>query len=550
MAIIAPLAVLIYFEGGTMKPIKGIYLLSLILIWFALSSCQQQDTSKTKISEDNVSPLDFNRDGKDDLVVGVQDEAVGNKDGAGIAHILYGSNNNLVTDNNQIFHLDSNGIRGKATDFDRFASALAVGDFNNDGKNDLAIGVDLDEVSGVNNAGAVNVIYGHNSGLRSDGNQRWTQNSPGIKNVAEEVDLFGAALAVGDFNNDGFDDLAVGVPNEDHNAIFDSGAVNIIYGSATGLSSVNNQFLHQGKNAVLDTAEQSDEFGSSLAAGDFNADGYEDLAVGVPHESIDTLDQNGAVNVFYGSATGLKTSNDEFWHQDIFLVEGAAEDFDFFGSSLAACDFNGDSKDDLAIGVPNEAVGSIVSAGAVNIIYGSNKGLATKNNSIWDQGTAGVGSVETADQFGHSLAGGDFDGDNKCDLAVGIPFEDIEGSTTLLDAGAIGILYGSASGIDSSGNAGFTLDSPNVLGVARQFDQFGFSLAVGDFGGDNRYDLAVSAPQKDVQGVISAGSVTVLYGTNGGLTGFGSQRWHQGNANIAETPESNDRFGYTLAAGR
>src|SRR5688572_15693243 len=107
-------------------------------------------------------------------------------------------------------------------------------------------------------------------------------------------------------------------------------------------------------------AEVDDHFGSSVARGDFNGDGYHDLAVGVHVEDIDdpfsTIREAGAVEVIYGTARGLDWPNRQFWNQDSADVEDMAEQEDMFGWSLAAGDFNGDGYDDLAIGVPWEAV--------------------------------------------------------------------------------------------------------------------------------------------------------------------------------------------------
>ncbi|MBD2683273.1 MULTISPECIES: FG-GAP repeat protein [Nostoc] len=75
-----------------------------------------------------------------------------------------------------------------------------------------------------------------NTGLTSAGNQLWHQDSPGIEGVANASDGFGSSLKAGDFNNDGFADLAIGVPGEDVGLISNAGTVNILYGSATGLT--------------------------------------------------------------------------------------------------------------------------------------------------------------------------------------------------------------------------------------------------------------------------------------------------------------------------
>src|SRR5439155_11997127 len=92
-------------------------------------------------------------------------------------------------------------------------------------------------------AGAVNVLYGSATGLQATGeggpdDQFWTQDSPGMgADGAEAQDWFGWALAVGDFNGDGFRDLAIGVRVEDVGVVFNAGAVDVLYGSATGLQS-------------------------------------------------------------------------------------------------------------------------------------------------------------------------------------------------------------------------------------------------------------------------------------------------------------------------
>src|SRR5688572_28789781 len=168
-----------------------------------------------------------------------------------------------------------------------------------------------------------------------------------------------------DFNGDGHADLAVGVVGE--NGL--TGAVNVIYGSASGLSTTTAplpQLFTQDSVNVPEVAEGGDAFGGSLAWGDFNGDAFDDLAVGVPGENSDA----GAVNVIYGSASGLSTTTaplPQLFTQDSVNVPEVAEGGDSFGWALAAGDFNGDARDDLAVGVPFENG----FAGAVNVIYGS-----------------------------------------------------------------------------------------------------------------------------------------------------------------------------------
>ena len=143
-------------------------------------------------------------------------------------------------------------------------------DFNGDGLGDLAIGVPNEAVGTVTNAGAVNVIYGSTGGLSATAtpDQFWTQNTPNVAGVADVDDAFGKALAAGDFNGDGVADLAIGVPFEDIAGLDGAGAVNVIYGSAGGLSATAtpDQFWSQDSANVNDACEFDDEFGAAVAA--------------------------------------------------------------------------------------------------------------------------------------------------------------------------------------------------------------------------------------------------------------------------------------------
>lgn len=233
-------------------------------------------------------------------------------------------------------------------------------DFNGDGFADLAVGALQEDIGSVVDAGAVNVIYGSAGGLAALDNQLWNQNSASIQEIAETSDRFGAALAAGDFNGDGFDDLAVGVPGEG-GGIFGTGAVNVLYGSVSGLSANGNQLWTQDSANIKDVAEVADGFGAALGAGDFNGDGRDDLAVGVPTEDVNVCSfawcgraDAGAVNVIYGSVTGLTAANNQFWTQDSSGIQGVVGSTEGFGFSLATGDFDHDGVADLAVGVPCE----------------------------------------------------------------------------------------------------------------------------------------------------------------------------------------------------
>jgi hypothetical protein len=343
-----------------------------------------------------------------------------------------------------------------------------------------------------------------------------------------------AAVSVeADFDNDGFADLAVGVPREGVGSAELAGAVNVLDGSANGLSGTGSQLLVQGSGGIPDTAEPSDFFGTTLAAGDFNHDGFGDLAIGVPGEDLATSTDAGAVTVLYGSASGLSASGSQFLSQDTPGVLGAAEPRDDFGAALGVGDFNNDSVADLAIGAPSEGVGSAAQAGAVNVVYGAAGGLTATGNQQWRQDSGIGGMAELGDRFGFALTSGDFNNDTLADLAIGAPVEDVG---TVVDAGAVNVLYGSAGRLTTLGNQQWRQGSGGIIGVAEDGDTFGVALASRDFNNNGFDDLAIGTISEDIGTIPDAGAVNVLYGSASRLGATGNQQFFQAAAAWSAPP--------------
>lgn len=397
--------------------------------------------------------------------------------------------------------------------------AQSRGDFDGDGFDDLAIGIRHENVGTpgfpqISNGGAVCVIHGSGTGLSDAGSQLWHQDVGTVQEVAEEDDNFGGTLAVGDFDGDGYSDLAIG-SSESIGSATGAGAVNVLYGTPSGLSDVGNQLWSQDSAALEDEPESFEGFGNALSVGDFDADGFDDLAIGVPGENTSSLSGAGAVCVLYGTAAGLSATRSQLWHQDSPGVLDAAEAGDFFGGGLAAGDFNGDGFADLAIGANLEDIGTVDSAGALNVLFGTATGLSDVGNQLWHQDVAGVpDAAESFDGFGRILAAGEFDGDGFVDLALGLTGESIGG---IGGAGAVCILFGTATGLTASGSEFWHQDSAGVDDVAEDFDAFGAALAAGDFTGDGRDDLIVGVPQEN-NGVNPAGAIHAFRGTSAGLS--------------------------------
>ena len=135
-------------------------------------------------------------------------------------------------------------------------------------------------------------------------------------------------------------------------------------------------------------AAADEEFGSALAAANFTGGGYADLAIGVPLDRAAGEAGPGAVNILYGSASGLSARGAQWWSQASRGIKGNAVREERFGFSLTTGHFAGRAAADLAIGVRSDEAAREF-GGAVNVIYGSARGLTARG----DQLSAGVLAV-------------------------------------------------------------------------------------------------------------------------------------------------------------
>jgi hypothetical protein len=188
--------------------------------------------------------------------------------------------------------------------------------------------------------------------------------------------------------------------------------------------------------------------------------------VGVPGEDLGPVADAGAVTVLSAG-----TSTGKLWHQALPQVQDDAAAFEEFGAALAAGDFNGDMRADLAVGVPGEDFD-----GGINVLYAGASGLTDAGNQYWDQDSPGVeDDSDSFDDFGAALAAGDFDGTGFADLAVGVPDENL--GSALANAGAVNVLYASASGLTEAGDDFWYQDDFRTQDGAEANDRFGFALA-------------------------------------------------------------------------
>ena len=499
---------------------------------------------------------DFDGDGYADLALGTPWEDVGSITDAGVVVVLYGSANGLSAGGSQRWNQNVRRIQDKAETGDQFGQSLAAGDFDGDGFSDLAVGVPGEDLRGhpacddatfpCEDVGAVAVLYGSNAGLTAR-DQFWTQASPGVASNLGEFELFGGSLAAANFGNGRRADLAIGVTSEGDS---EAGAVNVLYGASGGLSTNGSQFWHQNKDGILGRAESLDHFGSSLAAADFGKSSHADLAVGVSNEDLGGAQGAGAVAVLYGRPGGLSAAGNQLWSQASSGIDDDPEFQDFFGSVVSAANFGHSGQADLAIGVPDEDLGALSNAGVAHVLYGTSRGLRAADAQLWSQDSAGVeDAAEMFDRFGDDLAAANFGNGFQADLAIGVPAETV-GMPAVTSAGAVDVLYGSAGGLSSTGAQFLHEGADGLPDAPEQEDFFGFGLGAADFGSGGQADLAVGVTRENVGPVADAGAVDVVYGTASGLSGAGSERWHQNDMGVPDVAEPEDSFGWTLAPRR
>lgn len=401
---------------------------------------------------------------------------------------------------------------------EQMGAAIATGDFDNDGIEDMVSGSPFASSNGKQWNGSVKMLFGStDKGVQINYIDFSGDNSG---------DQLGTSLTVGDFNNDSYDDVAMGAYNAQTNIGDRAGKVYVVYGAPNLRNQMYKHLtIRQLKNGSALSMDElkggmdGDQFGLSLFSMDSNNDGIKDLFVGAPLASSSEFNRSGAVYLYYGSRSVISSNANHIFY--------AQEDKEKFGSVISGGHIISRNQNDLVVGAYNANTENKQQAGKVYIFKNDPFSSYTDSFSLFISGS------NTKDWFGFALDTGDVNGDNYDDLAIStFPYKGERSDAK------ISIFYGGKSVFKKI--ADVVIDEP----AGETFP--GASLLLKDVNLDGKADVVIGAPGIASGKSMEEGRVYIIYSSDKPLSNHYSLSNHDYDV-VIHGEHYDDWFGSSLA---
>ena len=344
---------------------------------------------------------------------------------------------------------------------------METGDFNGDGYDDLAIGDSYNATS----KGIMYLYKGTASGLQESYTSIPGQNAN---------DRFGYAVSVGNLNNDAYDDLIVSAVYYPSGAA--TGRLYIFFGRADFFTSVTS---YSNADLYIDAEQAASRFGGidKTGVGDYNNDGWQDLAIGAYRYNPGSKVNAGRTYVLFGGASAWSSNLNAGTAADFIVTGNVANGY--LGQAHYTGDINDDGIDDIIISTWRL---DLSYRGELDIFYGSSSLSGSVN------GTAAnliISGVANNDNFGayDNVSIGDIDHDGKDDLIAGSFASSYSGKVYIF-LGSSG--YYSSSSLSASG-ATITLDFSSITGNP----YMGIEVLAGNFDNDDYDDVIIGSLRRN-----------------------------------------------------
>jgi len=370
---------------------------------------------------------DINGDGIDDVIIGANRAAgqAGEYNMAGETYVMFGK----TTAFNSVVELSSlDGSTGfmlhGIDNNDQSGTAVASGDINGDGKDDVIIGASNADPNGINAAGETYVVFGFNDTAIDTLLLSSMDGSTGfVFKGINELERNGRAVASGDINGDGTDDVIIGAYGASPNGGW-SGETYVVFGKSTAFTSTLGRTILDGNTGfVLHGINGSDQSGRAVASGDINGDGTDDVIVGARFADPNGINTAGETYVVFGKSTAFNSvvelsSLDGSTGFVLNGIDGSARS----GHAVASGDIDGDGKDDVIIGAfGTHDVWPNGWKGETYVVFGFDDATTDAVELSSLDGSTGfvLNGINDRDYSGGVVASGDINGDGKTDVIIG-----------------------------------------------------------------------------------------------------------------------------------